>query len=188
MKRRKSIAEFREEMGVKTTVNLLNAKTFSEFSDGNVKKRKKVTFEEKDEKNKQNFDNYELNNMEYYDACKFDKRTCLKTYWTILLREHYVLITFLSRNDYNLFYVKIERFLILICTELTMNGMFFVHETMYKKQTGDTSFAQKIPQIIFSLLVTHAVEIILCYLSFTDKHYYEIKALPQKEKIDQKNY
>ena len=186
MKRRKSIAEFREEMGVKTTENLLNAKTFSEFSDGNVKKRKKVTFEEKDEKNKQNFDNYELNNMEYYDACKFDKRTCLKTYWTILLREHYVLITFLSRNDYNLFYVKIERFLILICTELTMNGMFFVHETMYKKQTGDTSFAQKIPQIIFSLLVTHAVEIILCYLGLTDKHYYEIKALPQKEKIDQK--
>ena len=95
MKRRKSIAEFREEMGVKTTENLLNAKTFSEFSDGNVKKRKKVTFEEKDEKNKQNFDNYELNNMEYYDACKFDKRTCLKTYWTVLLREHYVLITFL---------------------------------------------------------------------------------------------
>ena len=186
MKRRKSIAEFREEMGVKTTENLLNAKTFSEFSDGNVKKRKKVTFEEKDEKNKQNFDNYELNNMEYYDACKFDKRTCLKTYWTILLREHYVLITFLSRNDYNLFYVKIERFFILICTELTMNGMFFVHETMYKKQTGDTSFAQKIPQIIFSLLVTHAVEIILCYLSLTDKHYYEIKALPQKEKMDQK--
>ena len=67
-----------------------------------------------------------------------------------------------------------------------MNGMFFVYETMYKKQTRYTSFAQKIPQIIFSLLVTHAVEIILCYLSFTDKHYYEIKALPQKEKIDQK--
>ena len=187
-KRRKSIAEYREEMGmgIKTTENLINHKTLSEMSDDKAKKRKKVTFEDKDENNKQNFDNYELNNMEYYDACKYDKRTCFKTYWTVLLREHYVLITFLSRNDYNLFYVKIERFLILICTELTMNGLFFVHETMYKKQTGDTSFAQKIPQIIFSLLVTHAIEIILCYLSLTDKHYYEIKALPKKDKIDQK--
>ena len=67
-----------------------------------------------------------------------------------------------------------------------MNGLFFVHETMYKKQTGDTSFAQKIPQIIFSLLVSHAVEILLCFLSMTDKHYYQIKALPPFEKNDEK--
>ncbi len=69
---------------------------------------------------------------------------------------------------------------------MTMNGMFFVHETMYKKKTGDTSFAQRIPQIIFSLLVTHAMEIILCYLSMTDKHYYEIKALPKIKKNDER--
>jgi hypothetical protein len=153
-------------------------------------KEKKVKFNDKDlDRNKYKniiFDNYELNNMDYYDASQYDKRTCLKTYWAVLLREHYVIFTFISRNDYNLFYIKIERFFILICTEVTMNGLFFVHETMYKKQTGDTSFSQKIPQIIFSLLVTHAVEIILCYLSMTDKHYYEIKALPYKEKDDQR--
>ena len=69
---------------------------------------------------------------------------------------------------------------------MTMNGLFFVHETMYKKQTGDLSFAQKIPQFVFSILVTHAIEVILCYLSMTDVHYYEIKALPQEEKKDEK--
>jgi hypothetical protein len=67
-----------------------------------------------------------------------------------------------------------------------MNGMFFVHETMYKKQTGDTSFAQKIPQFIFSLLVTHLIEVILCFLGMTDVHYYEIKALPKLEKNDER--
>ena len=102
------------------------------------------------------------------------------------MRENYFIITFFSRNDFNLFYVKIERFLMLICTEMTMNGLFFVHETIYKKQTGNTSFAQKIPQIIFSLLVSHAVEIFLCFLSMTDKHYYQIKALPPFEKNDEK--
>jgi len=124
--------------------------------------------------------------MAYYDATEHDKRSCIKTYWSVIMREHYVIFTFFSRNDFNLFYVKIERFFILICTEATMNGMFFVHETMYKKKTGDTSFAQKIPQIIFSLLVSHAIEIILCYLGMTDVHYYEIKALPKKEKNDQR--
>ena len=102
------------------------------------------------------------------------------------MRENYFIITFFSRNDFTLFYVKIERFLMLICKEMTMNGLFFVHETIYKKQTGNTSFTQKIPQIIFSLLVSQAVELILCFLSMTDKYYYEIKAMPRKEKNDQR--
>ena len=186
LKRRKSIADFRAEMGLDTDENLLHQKVSSELGDENGKKEKKVMFKEKEEDKKRCFDNYELNNMDYYDASKYDKRTCLKTYWSVLMREHYLIFTFISKNDHNLFYIKIERFFILICTEVTMNGMFFVHETMYKKQTGDTSFAQKIPQIIFSLLVTHAVEVLLCYLSMTDKSYYQIKALPQKDKNEQK--
>ena len=123
--------------------------------------------------------------MDYLDASEYDKRTCLRTYWSVILREHYVLFTFLSRNDYNLFYVKIERFFILICTEMTMNGMFFLHETMYKKKTGGITFAQKLPQIIFSLIVTHIIEVMLCWLGMTDVHYYEIKALPKLEDLDE---
>ncbi len=69
---------------------------------------------------------------------------------------------------------------------MTLNGMFFVHETMYKKQTGNTSFAQKIPQIVFSILVTHVTEIILCGLSMTDVHYYQVKALPKLENNNDK--
>ena len=39
---------------------------------------------------------------------------------------------------------------------------------------------------VISLLVSHAMEIILCFLGMTDVHYYEIKALPRKEKNDQR--
>ena len=67
-----------------------------------------------------------------------------------------------------------------------MNGMFFVHETMYKKQNGGFTFAQKLPQIIFSLILSHVVEVILCYLSMTNTLFYEIKSLPQKEKNNEK--
>ncbi len=135
-------------------------------------------------------DNYELNNLKYDDAYELDKRSCCKTYWSVLKREHYVLFTFLSWNDYNLFYVKIERFFILICTEMTMNGLFFVHESMHKKYTDneDSSFVDKIPQLLFSLLVSHAMEVILCFLSMTDKHIYEIKALPKLEQNDQRMF
>ena len=129
-------------------------------------------------------DDFELNNLDYPDACKSDKRTFLRTYWSVLKREHSVLLTFVARNDYNLFYVKIEKFLILFCVDMTMNGLFFVHETMHRKYTEnqDFTFVQKIPQLLFTLLVAHALEVILCFMGMTDTHFYQIKSLPLKEK------
>ena len=140
--------------------------------------------EEKENRDKKNMDNFELNNLGFEDACKFDKRTCLRTYWSVLLREHIILLTFISRNDYNLFYIKIERLFILFCIDATMNGLFFVHESMHKKYTEneDMTFVEKLPQFLFTILVSHALEVLLCYLSMTDIHVYEIKALPVQEK------
>ena len=180
--KKKLLTDDHNEIIPETKENLFSTKMKISFDDAKKSKLKR----EKDKQKNLIFDDFELNNMTYYDACEKDKRTCLKTYWSVLKRENYVLFTFVSRNDYNLFYIKIERFFILICTEVTMNGLFFVHETMYKKQTGGLSFAQKIPQFIFSLLVSHGVELILCSLSMTDKHYYQIKALPQIPERDQK--
>ena len=136
----------------------------------------------------QKMDNFELNNLDYKEACEFDKRGCCKTYWSILMREHVVFFTFFVCNDYNLFYVKIERLFLLICTQMTVNGLFFVHESMYKKnmQSEDFTFVQKIPQILFTLVANHIIEVILCYLSMTDTHVYQIKALPKDEKIGEK--
>ena len=104
------------------------------------------------------------------------------------MREHVVFFTFFVCNDYNLFYVKIERLFLLICTQMTVNGLFFVHESMYKKnmQSEDFTFVQKIPQILFTLVANHIIEVILCYLSMTDTHVYQIKALPKDEKIGEK--
>ena len=199
VRKRKSIVDYQNEHILKTRENLLNKETIQKINENNnenkadiyqsgkiLKSNEEKLYNRKDEKEQEKYDHYELNHMGYFDASELDKRGCLRTYWSVILREHYVIFTFFSRNDINLFYIKIERFFIIICTEMTMNGMFFVHETMYKKKTGDTSFAQKIPQIIFSLLVSHAIEIILCYLGMTDVHYYQIKALPIEEKNEQR--
>ena len=169
----------------------INNKSEVVYSNQKLSQKLKETKKENKDKNEENrnpedYDDYELNNMDYSEACDSDKRSCCRTYWSVIKREHFVLFTFISKKDFNLFYVKIERFFILICSEMAMNGMFFVHETMYKKKTGDTSYAQRIPQIIFSLLVSHVIEVILCYLGMTDQDYYEIKDLTKIEKKDKK--
>ena len=109
---------------------------------------------DKSNEDKKMLDNYELNNLDYDEACDLDNRSYLKTYWSILLREHLILNTFFAWDDYNLFYIKFEKFIILFCTDMTMNGLFFVHESMHKKYTDneDSSFVDKIPQLLFSLL------------------------------------
>ena len=132
-------------------------------------------------------DNFELNNLEYIDAVKFDKRPFLTTYWSVLMREHIVLFTFLSWNDYNIFYIKIERFLVLICTQMAMNGLFFSDESMHKANNDDNyNFVQQLPKIIFSLIATHIIEVVLCFLSMTDTTYYKIKKLSKDKQNDEK--
>ena len=96
------------------------------------------------------------------------------------MREHLALVTFFACKDYNLFYIQLEKFLILFCTDMTMNGLFFIHESMHKKYTNgeDFTFVQKLPQLLFTLIVAHVLEVILCFLCMTDSHVYEIKNLP----------
>ena len=154
------------------------------FDDMEEKDKKEEEKKEEEKIENKKLDNFELNNLEYDDACKFDKRSFCAMYWSVLKREHSAIFTFFSFNDYNLFYIKIERFLILFCTDMTMNGLFFVHESMHKKYTQgeDFTFVQKLPQILFTLIVSHVLEVLLCYLSMTDVHFYEIKSLPKSQK------
>ena len=74
---------------------------------------------------KEELDDFELNELNFYKAKKLDKRTFLGIYWSILKREHSILFTFFVCNDYNLIYIKLVRFIFLIATDMVMNVFFF---------------------------------------------------------------
>ena len=131
-----------------------------------------------------NFDDFELNNMDYLEAIQYDQRNFIKTYWSILKREHIIIFTFFIRNDYNIVHIKFSRFIFLVCTDMAMNVIFFTDDSMHKIYTnyGKYDFIQQIPQIIYSTIVSQVMELILCYLSLTDKHLYQIKELENGQK------
>ena len=141
-----------------------------------------------DENKQKIYDNYELNNLKYEEAYDLDNRPFLKTYWSVLMREHVLLLTFFAYHDYNLFYVKIAKFLILFFSDMTVNCLFFVHESMHRKYTlgEDFTFVQKMPQLLFTLIISNMLEVFLCYLSMTDAHYYEIKEFSDFQKEGEK--
>ena len=79
----------------------------------------------------------------------------------------------------NLVYVKLSRFIFLVCTDMALNVFFFSDETMHKMYIdyGKNNFYQQIPQIVYSTIVSQLIQVFLCFLSMTDKHFYEIKNL-----------
>lgn len=130
-------------------------------------------------KKDQKFSNYELNDMEYLEAVKHDKRQFHQIYWSILSREHLIIFTFFHWNDHNINSIKLSRFFFLVCTDMAMNVFFFTDESMHKiyKSYGKWDFLQNIPQIIYSTLISQALEIFICFLTLTDKHFYQIKQI-----------
>ena len=112
-------------------------------------------------------------------AKKLDKRSFIAIYWSILKREHLILFTFFTRNDYNLIIVKLSRFIFSVCTDMCLNVFFFSDETMHKMYLdyGKYNFIQQIPQILYSTIASKLIEVFLCFLSLTDKYFYIIKNL-----------
>ena len=124
-------------------------------------------------------DSYELNQLEYEKAIIYDKRTFIQLYWDILSREHIIIFTFFICNDYNLLYVKYARFIFLFATDMAMNVFFFSDKSMHKifLNYGKYNFIQQIPQIVYTTIISQLIEVLLCYLSLTDKYIYNIKNL-----------
>ena len=120
--------------------------------------------------------------MEYLLALEVDNRKFFSIYWSLLKREHLILFTFFSRNDYNIFSIKLSKFFFLICTDMVLNVFFFSDESMHNlyKTGGKFDFFEQIVQFVFSTLVSQILQILLNYLTMTDIQYYEIKSLMEK--------
>ena len=145
----------------------------------NKRKKSSDLFINEKENKLEKLDNFELNNLEYNLALKYDKRSFSEIYLSIIKREHLIIFTFFLRNDHNLVYIKVSRLIFLICKDMVLNVFFFSDETMHKMYLdyGKYNFVQQIPQIIYSTIVSNLIEVFLCYLSLTDKHYYEMKKI-----------
>ena len=132
-------------------------------------------------KNNKKLDDLDLNNLSYEKALELDKRTFGQIYLSKLKSNHLLIFTFISCNDHNLVYIKVARFLFLICTSMAMNIIFFFDNSMHKiyMDYGKYNFIQQIPQIIYSSIVSLVIEILIGMLSFTDKNIYEIRQIEE---------
>ena len=124
-----------------------------------------------------NFNDQELNNLEYTNAIKYDKRTYFQYYWSLLKKKQLILFTFIPTNDYNITYIKIALFIVSFSLYFTINGFFFSDETMHKvyKDNGAYDIIYRIPQIFYSSVISAIINLILKQLSLSERNILRLK-------------
>ena len=146
-----------------------------------IYKKGKNSNENDQNKNNKKLDDLDLNNSSYERALELDKRTFEQIYWSRLKTKHLIIFTFISCHDYNLQYIKISRFVFLVCTSMALNVFFFFDSSMHKiyLDYGNYNFIQQLPQILYSTIVSLIIEIIIGILSYTDINIYQIRQIEQ---------
>ena len=124
-----------------------------------------------------NFNDQELNNLEYNLASIYDKRTYFQYYWSLLKKKQLILFTILPSNDYNLLTLKLSLFLLSFSLYFTINGFFFSDDTMHKihEDNGAFNIIYQIPQILYSSIVSAVINMILKMLSLSENNILTIK-------------
>ena len=134
--------------------------------------------------NVNDYNDYELNDLSYTDAIKYDKRTFLKYYISLLKRKQIIIFSFYTSNDYNLKSIKISLLLFSFSMSVTINALFFTDEVMHKIYIdyGKYNFIYQLPQIIYSTIITSIITVIIQYLSLSEKQILKLKKDKSKDK------
>ena len=122
---------------------------------------------------------YEMNNLSYKEALKLDKRNYCQYYLSLVRTKHIFIFTFITNTDYNSKIIKIILFLFSFSLYFTINTLFFNDGTIHKiyEDQGNFNFIYQIPNILYSTIITSIINIIIKFLSLTEKNILEIKKI-----------
>ena len=133
-----------------------------------------------------NYNDFELNTLSYKEALEIDKRTYYQYYFSLLRAKHIFIFTFITKNDYNSFIIKICLFFFGFALYSTVNILFFNDSTMHKiyEDNGKFNLAYQIPQIIYSTIISSIINFIIRYFSLSEKDLLKIKHVKKKRIIE----
>ena len=175
--------ESEEVLNVNDNENIKRRTSIKDDKQKNKKRRKslksesKIKFEKETDERNINIgaylNDFELNNLSYDDALKYDKRNFWKYYLSLLKTKHLIIFTFYTKTDYNSRILKIILFLLSFTLFYTVNALFFTDSTMHQiyEDEGAFNFVYQIPQILYSTVISTVIKFIISFLSLTEKNF-----------------
>ena len=127
--------------------------------------------------NKLGYIDDELNDLEYKEAIKVDKRTYVQYYISLLKVKHLFIFSFITKNDYNSKIIKIYLFFYTFLIEYVISTMFYTDSTMHEIYVDEGSFdiIYQLPQIIYSSLISNVINCIITTLGLFQGDILKIK-------------
>ena len=123
------------------------------------------------------YNDYELNTMNFDDALKYDKRTYIQYYLSLIRTKHLLLFAILPSNDYNSKITKICLFLFSFSLYYCTHALFFTDNTVHiiYEDEGKFNFIYQLPQILYSSIISSLVSMIIRFLSLSEKNVINFK-------------
>ena len=133
------------------------------------------------------FTDSEMNSFTYNEALQKDKRTFTQYYISLLKTKHPIIFTFHCSLDYNSIFMKITLLLFTISLNYSISALFYNDTTIHKiyENQGLFSFIYRIPQIIYSTLISSGITLIIRILSLSEDDVIKIKQM--KKIVNMKN-
>jgi len=134
------------------------------------------------------YKDFELNDMKYDDALKFDKRSFINYYFGLLRINHLFMFSFSTDKDYNSRIIKIFLFFFFFTVHLNINALFFNDDTMHKiyVDEGYYNFIYQLPQIIYSSVISIIINNLIKFLSLSQSKIVSFKQEKLKKGLDLK--
>ena len=129
-----------------------------------------------------------MNNLDYKDALKYDKRSYLEYYLSLIKQKQLIIFTFYTYNDYNAKILKISLFFFFLALYITVNALFFNDSTMHKiyVDKGKFDFIYNIPKILYSSIISTVINTIISNLSLTQKNVLKLRKDKDEMKVKMK--
>ena len=174
----KSNLDLKSNININNSKNINNLMTINNINNTNPIEKNSIL----------EFNDYELNTMDYTEALKKDKRNFLQYYLSLLRTKHLLLFAIIPSNDYNSTVNKLCLFLFSFALYYTINGLFFTDSTIHEiyEEKGKYNFIYQLPQIIYSTIITSFVNMIIRFLSLSEKDVLKLKNEDNKDDLKTK--
>ena len=121
----------------------------------------------------------EINKLPYDLALLYDKRSFCEYYTSLLKTNHILIFSFCFKNDYNSKIIKMYLFFVSFAIYYTTNALFFDDDTMHTIYINKGSFdlEYQLPKILYSSLISFALNKILTLLALSDDELIDLKKI-----------
>ena len=128
-------------------------------------------------KDNNNYNDFELNSFDYEKAVKFDKRTFVEYYFSLLKRKNIILFSFIPVKDYNSIIIKLCIFSLNFSIYYVMNYAYcnenIIH--MIYKNKGKYNISSFMTSIIKAFIISYFINKIIKYIFLSERDILKVK-------------